>query len=792
MTITKRVILLLAVPLAALVGLGVFTRLQLAKVEDRSRFVAESRIQALATLGNLSRSFGELRVQVRSHLLATNGLARTAARSAFDTNEQAVTRLLAQYADKLLVSDQGRRLHNEYRTLSREWVTGARQVMALSDAARREDAAALLSGSTADIGQRVSQVGVEWTRNIEELATNAGQEALKAISTSRWKILAGNGTAILLTALLGFVTFRGIVRPIHALEASVKAIAAGDYALEVPFINAANETGGLARSVDVLKRGAAAMDDQRWVKSIISNLAGELQDADSLALFGQRLLSGLVPALGGGVAGLYLQEEKSDCVRRIAAYGLVEGAELQNSFRRGEGMVGQCALERKRVVLDRLPPDYLQIVSGLGAAPAARALALPLMSGEALLGVLELGTFREFNSREAGLLQELLPVAALSLEVLQRNLRTKELLDQTQEQARQLEEQTAELTQSQEELLAQKEELLTQQRELTTQREQLKVSEERSRLILESSAEGIFGVDTEGRITFVNPAACSLLGFEPEELIQQPSHAAIHHHHPDGRLYPKEECPMFAAYKAGTASRIDDEFLWRKDGTGLAVEYGATPMLKDGVVVGAVVSFTDITLRKQQEAELQTQHSALESAANAIAIIDRSGTIEWVNPAFTKLTGYTREEAVGQNPRVLKSGLHQPEFYANMWRTVLAGSVWQGTLTNKRKDGALYQEEMTITPVRTKRGEVTHFVAVKQDITERIRAETELRQRTNDLQHTNFLADSALDLTKAGYWHVPLDGSGWYNSSHGRRVFLAIRPAPTTATRWNTGLNTCG
>ena len=130
-------------------------------------------------------------------------------------------------------------------------------------------------------------------------------------------------------------------------------------------------------------------------------------------------------------------------------------------------------------------------------------------------------------------------------------------------------------------------------------------AEERNRLITESSAEGIFGTDTEGRITFVNSAACRMLGFTAAELMGQPSHAAFHHHHPDGREYPKEECPMYAAYTQGKASRIDDELLWRKDGTGLPVEYGATPIVKDGVVVGSVVSFTDITERKRAEQRLR-------------------------------------------------------------------------------------------------------------------------------------------------------------------------------------------
>ncbi len=614
MTIGKRLILLLAVPLLALVGFGVFIRSQMAEIETRSRFVSEMQIPSLAVLGNLSRGFAELRVVVRNQVLATNPAEQAKARSAFDAVEAEVTRLLRQYEDTLISNDQDRRHLTEYRALSGDWIAGARQVMSLAADGRREDALALLNGSLSDLATRLGKVSNEWLQLNQDLATAAGKAAVDAIGKSHWRMLLANSAVFVLTLVLGFLTFRRIVTPIQALESSVKTIAAGDYANAVPFTTAADETGGLARSIDVLKQGAAAMEEQRWVKSNAAKLTAELQGATTLADFGQRLVSGLVPLLGGGVAGFYLFEDNPGRLRRIAAYGLAQAATSADSFRLGDGLVGQCAQERKPITLDHLPPDYLQIASGLGAAAPVQAVASPLVSKDALLGVLEIASFRALNSREQTLLAELLPLVGMSLEILQRNLRTQELLGQTQEQARQLEEQTEDLTQSQEELLAQKEELLAQKRELTTQREQLKVSEERSRLILESSAEGIFGVDTEGQITFVNPAACRLLGFTAKELIGQPSHAAIHHHRSDGSLYPAEQCPMFAAYKHGEASRIDDEFLWRKDGTGLPVEYAATPILKDGLVVGAVVSFIDITLRKQQEKEIVAAKEKAEEA----------------------------------------------------------------------------------------------------------------------------------------------------------------------------------
>lgn len=157
-----------------------------------------------------------------------------------------------------------------------------------------------------------------------------------------------------------------------------------------------------------------------------------------------------------------------------------------------------------------------------------------------------------------------------------------------------------------------------------------------------------------------------------------------------------------------------------------------------GQLKGVIEYVRDITARKQAEESLHLQNAALEAAANGIVITDQEGTILWVNPAFTHLTGYTSQEALGQNPRLLKSNRHDQAFYQKMWETILAGEVWHGDLINRRKDGSLYTEEMTITPVRDEHGEISHFIAIKQDITRRKQVEQELQaQRDFALQVMN-------------------------------------------------------
>jgi PAS domain S-box-containing protein len=115
--------------------------------------------------------------------------------------------------------------------------------------------------------------------------------------------------------------------------------------------------------------------------------------------------------------------------------------------------------------------------------------------------------------------------------------------------------------------------------------------------------------------------------------------------------------------------------------------------------------------------------TAVEQAADGIVITDTDGNIQYVNPAFTKMTGYSREEAEGKNPRVLKSGHHAPGFYEDLWKTIKSGEVWHGDMVNQRKDGTLYNEEMRIAPVRSSTGEIVNFIAIKHDVSDRRAAE---------------------------------------------------------------------
>jgi PAS domain S-box-containing protein len=287
--------------------------------------------------------------------------------------------------------------------------------------------------------------------------------------------------------------------------------------------------------------------------------------------------------------------------------------------------------------------------------------------------------------------------------------------------------------------------------ELKENQDRLERSEERSRLLLESAAEGIFGVGEDGLVNFINPAALGMLGFTEPEVIGQKIHPLVHHTRPDGTPYPVEECPMYHSLTRGTIANQDDEILWRKDGTFFYVEYTSVPIRKNDSIIGSVVIFRDITERIAAQDQLRKLSSATENSPASVVVTDKNGTIEYVNPTFCEVTGYSAEEAIGNNPRVLKSGDLPDSFYKDLWDTINSGKVWKGDFVNRKKNGEEFWESASISPIKNEISEITHFVAVKQDITERKHMEAEIlyaKQAADDANKAkgDFLANMSHEI----------------------------------------------
>ncbi len=177
------------------------------------------------------------------------------------------------------------------------------------------------------------------------------------------------------------------------------------------------------------------------------------------------------------------------------------------------------------------------------------------------------------------------------------------------------------------------------------------------------------------------------------------------------------------------------------------------PVPLEGKRIGIGGYIRDVTEKFRAEERMRLQSAALEASANTIVITDRQAVIQWANPAFSLLTGYPPEEAIGKNPRdLVKSGVQGKEFYEAMWNTILSGQVWRGVLVNRRKDGTLYDEEMTITPVPDISGVPQYFIAVKQDISGRKRAEKALQE--SEAHYRSLFEDSSISLWEEDFSQV--------------------------------------
>jgi len=249
-------------------------------------------------------------------------------------------------------------------------------------------------------------------------------------------------------------------------------------------------------------------------------------------------------------------------------------------------------------------------------------------------------------------------------------------------------------------------------------RQQLALEKARLQTITESMSDALYVIDSKGKTIFVNQAACAITGFPREALLNQAAHDLFHRHaHDTGQGH--DQCSLMRAAQNGE-SCADEEWFIERDGRSFSVAVSCRPMFEHGAQVGLVVLFRDISAQRETLERLRLQGAALDASANAIVITNADSAIEWANPAFTSLTGYTLEEAIGRKPKeLIRSGLQPIELYQAMWQTILAGKPWRGELINRRKDGTLYHEELTITPVLGQNGAISHFIAVKQDISAR-------------------------------------------------------------------------
>lgn len=250
--------------------------------------------------------------------------------------------------------------------------------------------------------------------------------------------------------------------------------------------------------------------------------------------------------------------------------------------------------------------------------------------------------------------------------------------------------------------------------------------EEKYRHLAEQMADIVWAWDLERKkYTYVSPSIERILGFTPEEVLRND----LSVHLPDSGRERIKQWLIDAERKGGLRPGEVLECQQRhKDGRLIWTEMSVSIIYNNNRPVSILGVTRDITKRKEEEARHALLLKAIEQAGESIMITDRAGAIQYVNPAFEKVTSYSAREVLGKNPSFLKGGTRDHEFYEAMWDALIHGKTWQGLMVNKRRDGSLFTEKSVISPILGEDGAITSFVAVKQDVTRELALEEEYRQ----------------------------------------------------------------
>jgi PAS domain S-box-containing protein len=260
---------------------------------------------------------------------------------------------------------------------------------------------------------------------------------------------------------------------------------------------------------------------------------------------------------------------------------------------------------------------------------------------------------------------------------------------------------------------------------------ELRQSEEQVRLLLESSGEGIYGVDTDGCCTFCNPAGMRMLGYDdPSQLLGKSMHRLVHHTRADGRPFPEAECQISHSIHGGEGAHTDQEIFWRRDGTSFPVDYQSRPIYRGDQRLGAVVTFADISNRRAVEETMRLRDRSLAAISQGLFITDPSRSDEpivYVNAAFEVMTGYSQAEVAGRDIGLLRCAETGSEEFDELKAALAGRRNCTVELVLQRKDETPYWASLSVSVVQDASGRATHFVGVMTDISEHKRAEEELR-----------------------------------------------------------------
>lgn len=706
--------------IALLIGVNAINSMRI--MTEKSTALYEMDLLGISHLKEANINLIYIGRSMRQMLLSQNAEEQEKAKARLDQSMLALNMELEE-ARKRIFREEAKKELVKFDSYYEQYKHNIDQVMLLmkKEGYRSSEALAYLTKiEFSDVGHAADDALNTITKINEEGAKGTAEALAKLGEQSRQFSLLLMLLGLLSGAVAGLVLGKSIQRPTDRLRHSIQGLAAGKLDEAIPYTDYGNEIGAIARAVKVLQHVCAGMERQRWVKAHVADMSSAVLQAASFTELAQIFLSRVAPLLEAGHGIFYIQDNNNES-RLLAGYGYQERKNLSQSFKLGEGLVGQCVLEKAPIILTNPPEDYVIIGSGLGEAVPRCIAALPIIHAGRVLGVLELAAFNKFGDNENALLDAMMPILAMNLEIMERNVRTQRLLEETRQQAENMEKQAAQLEQQAVEMEAQQAELM--------------FTEAWYRGIIESAPDGMIVADQNGIIVLTNPMTETMFGYDPGELLGQPIEILIpesarsqHVSQRNGFVKNRETRKMIGSELHGM----------RKDGLQFAVEVGLShlPALAGrGSCVCA--SVRDITDKKRIDDDMRRQRATMKSVINSIpdAIFyqDPEGVYLGCNIAFSELLGKPVKDIVGKT---------NYEFFskkrADLYRA--EAEEMKATLQSRTSeqcvaypDGRRIIIDSLYSPFLDHNGYVMGLLGISRDITERKAAEDHIRESERQL-----------------------------------------------------------
>jgi len=695
---TKLIIAL--IPLAVMVmAAGLYASMEMAHIDNRYNGMVEQSLNSTLSLNKASDRIAFICQTMLKQAIEDNADRTALLDGEIDKAVREAAQLLDSARAQAPIAVQPRLV--EVSAQFEQGIIKLRPLRAKALSGAHADALSQLrNGGASDLEQARAKIAMlvdEIRLGLGNDSQSATQQTTEAVALT-WAVIALGLLGSIGIAL--WIVQKEVVLVLQTLQGSIRDVADGKLDQPIPFRERKNEVGAITRALDTLQQGARERETQSWVKAEVAATAEELQSSEDFASFASALLSRIGNSVRLMYGALYVPESAQARFERVGGFA-IQNPDQPQSFALGEGLVGQAAAEKRMLTAQPQNADGVGVPTGLGVLRPGHLYFVPVINQGTIAAVLELATAEPLEPRHLSLLENLLPPVALSIQILVRNVQTRQLLDQTQEQAATLAQSERQLIARQSELEKLNDAMVNQARQVEKQSDELGREKALLRSLIDSITDPILVCDREGQTLLANSAYAELHD-EAEDSVRSAMSAEMQDVLDSGTPH--------------TVERVVDAV----DGQKALLEITRTPFIgPSGGLEGVIEVSRDITERKQAELALAQaeEHSRqiLGSVSDGILGLDLEGRISFINPAAVWTLGYAEEEILGSS---LRDRIQTPP--PGYQEELNAADEYFF-----RKDGRCFPVEYSTTPI-FKDDDMVGTVVVFRDITERKREQEEL------------------------------------------------------------------